>query len=278
MSSKTFRKLSLKKTIRLQISVDETDGNDVTGDHASDVTSPRSPTVISGATSPAVAGLESPGHLYRPFGDPVDVLKYDIKKYNRSISEQEPGTKKEVNLVLMRKVDDAAAIDGNPSELDETDGGEEASDKKSEDGAAKDKEEDHDEDESEGNGSGVEKSKMGFNLMSVTCRRGHFVDDVEKGSIADKSGLKNGDLLLEIGSGGSSGINGAGDQQDVRDLTHDQVVQKLHKMALEGKFGDKIRLVVIPADSDSEALCRNNDECESTCESKSEEPKQKQPE
>ena len=36
-----------------------------------------------------------------------------------------------------------------------------------------------DDDPAAGKGSGAPKAKMGFNLMSVTCLRGHFVDDVE---------------------------------------------------------------------------------------------------
>ena len=97
---------------------------------------------------------------------------------------------------------------------------------------------------------------MGFHLMSITCHRGHFIDTVEvwwdslaqydgckrnllyplqPNSMAEAAGLANGDLLLKI------------EGKILRDLTHHEVVEMLSSLAMQGKYGDKIELVLIPA-------------------------------
>ena len=75
---------------------------------------------------------------------------------------------------------------------------------------------------------------MGFDLMSLNCSRGHFIDHVNPESVAADSGLKNGDMLLEI------------DGVSVRDLPHDQLVEMLKELSLKGKYGEEIKLLLVP--------------------------------
>ena len=53
--------------------------------------------------------------------------------------------------------------------------------------------------------------------------------------MAEAAGLANGDLLLKI------------EGKILRDLTHHEVVEMLSSLAMQGKYGDKIELVLIPA-------------------------------
>ena len=51
--------------------------------------------------------------------------------------------------------------------------------------------------------------------MSLTSRRGHFVDRVRPRSKAEEAGLKHGDLLLKV------------NDVMVRDMSHDDLVSKM---------------------------------------------------
>ena len=54
-------------------------------------------------------------------------------------------------------------------------------------------------------------------------------------SLAAAAGLEDGDLLLQI-----EGVS-------LRDMTHKEVCDLMASLKLEGKYGDKIKLVLIPS-------------------------------
>jgi len=161
------------------------------------------------------------------------VLKYDIKSYRVG---PDPKESKTCHLVLMENNQDETekSDDAGSSEKDQQSSNIVESPKKFDTSTA-DCAQDPDKIQVVSDGHGLIKAKMGFNLMSVTCKRGHFVDDVEVNSLASAGGLEDGDLLLKI------------EGQNVRDLAHEEIVEMLSELTLQGKYGDKLELTLIPA-------------------------------
>ncbi|XP_061089962.1 Na(+)/H(+) exchange regulatory cofactor NHE-RF3 [Conger conger] len=72
----------------------------------------------------------------------------------------------------------------------------------------------------------------GYFLRSYPNLKGHFIKDIDKGSPAEKVGLRDMDRLVAINGDGLDG------------LTHEQVVERIHQC------GDKCCLLVVDAETD----------------------------
>ncbi|XP_069058727.1 Na(+)/H(+) exchange regulatory cofactor NHE-RF3 [Pleurodeles waltl] len=75
------------------------------------------------------------------------------------------------------------------------------------------------------------KDGYGFYLREEHGKKGNFIKDIDSGSPADKSSLKDGDHLVAV--------NG----ESVEDLQHEEVVEKIQK------GGDKTSLLVVDAET-----------------------------
>ena len=76
--------------------------------------------------------------------------------------------------------------------------------------------------------------------MSMNCMRGHFVNKVTSGSASEKAGIEHGDLIVAI--------NG----KNIKEKTHQQVVELLQNSILNSKYGDELIISVIKKPSDTE--------------------------
>ncbi|KAG1945508.1 Na(+)/H(+) exchange regulatory cofactor NHE-RF3 [Pimephales promelas] len=72
----------------------------------------------------------------------------------------------------------------------------------------------------------------GFILKEDPERSGHYIGEIDKGSPAERAGLKNGDRLVAV--------NG----EEINNCTHEQVVNKI------GKEGNKCCLLVLDAETE----------------------------
>jgi len=66
----------------------------------------------------------------------------------------------------------------------------------------------------------------------LCCISGHYIGEIDKGSPAERAGLKNGDRLVAV--------NG----EEINNCTHEQVVNKI------GKEGNKCCLLVLDAETE----------------------------
>lgn len=99
--------------------------------------------------------------------------------------------------------------------------------------------EDHDiEQEDETDGSGMEKEKLGLDVMSMNCCRGHFIDKVSEDSAAAMAGLQEGDQVVKI--------NG----EPVREIQHDKLIENFKTMVLQCKYGEQIELSIVRRQKD----------------------------
>jgi len=86
----------------------------------------------------------------------------------------------------------------------------------------------------------IKKQELGFDLMSLTSARGHFVDKVKPSSKAEAAGLKHADLILEV--------NGS----KVRDMPHEELVTFIRQQSMED--ASAIHLTIISKINHEETL------------------------
>ena len=97
-----------------------------------------------------------------------------------------------------------------------------------------------------GDGSGLAKERLGFDLMSINCSRGHFVNKVTPNSPAAEAGIEHGDLLLKI------------NEVNIKEATHQAVVDLLRDLVIAGKFNEQIDLTVVKARNSSNSEVKND--------------------
>merc|ERR1712141_583495 len=157
---------------------------------------------------PSLTGL-------RHIGDPVDGIRYKLKEYNFKDAQK-------VCIDCSKKIE--TPHDDNPDADEESKGIPKVAAKRSMSRSMSKKS------NPKTPVTPVEDATIGFDLMSLSSRRGHFVDHVKPRSKADNSGLKHGDLIREV--------NG----ERIRDKSHDEVIKLIRQVS---ESSETLELTVI---------------------------------
>jgi len=157
---------------------------------------------------PSLTGL-------RHIGDPVDGIRYKLKEYNFKDAQK-------VCIDCSKKIE--TPQDDNPDADEESKDIPKVAAKRSMSRSMSKKS------NPKTPVTPVEDATIGFDLMSLSSRRGHFVDHVKPMSKADNSGLKHGDLIREV--------NG----ERIRDKSHDEVIKLIRQVS---ESSETLELTVI---------------------------------